>query len=193
MLAFLDRLRKETKMVGTTINFFGYFYLAWWNHFFNKVPSYLVRYWVAKYLYGLKIGKSNLHYNIFFLSPWRVRIGDNCNIQIGCFIDGRGGIEIGNNVDVTMGVKILSEQHDIDSPDYDTVMKKVIIRDNVVIGAFSLILPGATINEGAVIGAGSVVVKDVPEYCLAAGNPAIRKRDRKREIRYKLDYKRPFH
>jgi acetyltransferase-like isoleucine patch superfamily enzyme len=72
-------------------------------------------------------------------------------------------------------------------------MKKVVIRDNVVIGAFSLILPGATINEGAVIGAGSVVVKDVPEYCLAAGNPAIKKRDRKREIRYKLDYKRPFH
>jgi acetyltransferase-like isoleucine patch superfamily enzyme len=49
------------------------------------------------------------------------------------------------------------------------------------------------VGEGAVIGAGSVVVKEVAEYTLVAGNPAVKKRDRNRDIRYRLDYERPFH
>lgn len=192
MLLFLDALRKRAG-ISSVINFLGYLYLSLWNHIFNKVPSYIFRYAVAKYLYGLKIGRSNIHYGVFFLSPWRIRIGDNCNIQMNCLIDGRGDVEIGNNVDITMGVKILSEQHDIDSPEYATIKKKVVIRDHAVIGSFALILPGVVVNEGSVIGAGSVVVKDVPEYSLAAGNPAIVKRSRNRVIRYRLNFRRPFH
>jgi len=120
-------------------------------------------------------------------------VGDNVNIQMGCFLDGRGGLSIGNNVDVTPGVRILTEQHDIDSPDYATVKKPVAIHDNVVIGSWALILPGVTVGEGAVIAAGAVVAKSVEPYTLVAGNPAVKKRDRAREIRYRLDYRRPFH
>lgn len=192
MLSFLDEFRKKNRW-GFIINFIGYFYLALWNRIFNKIPSYIFRFLVAKYLYGLKIGRSNIHYNVFFLSPWRIRIGENCNIQMNCFMDGRGGINIGNNIDVTMGVKILSSYHDINSPEYETIRKKVVIEDNVVIGSFALILPGVKINEGGVVGAGSVVIKDVPEYTLVAGNPAEKKRERKKAIKYKLNYRRPFH
>jgi acetyltransferase-like isoleucine patch superfamily enzyme len=192
MFTLLERVR-HTPGIKPLINFVGYGYLALWNHLFNRVPSYAFRYAVAKYLYGLKIGKSNIHMGVTFFSPWKIRVGDNCNIQMDCFLDGRGDLVIGNNVDLTPGVRILTEQHDIDSPDYATVKKPVLIGDHVVVGSWALILPGVKVGEGAVIGAGSVVVKEVAEYTLVAGNPAVKKRDRNRDIRYRLDYERPFH
>ena len=192
MYRFLYNLKEKTRL-GGIIHFIGYFYLALWNHLFNKVPIYWFRYVIVKYLYGLKIGKSTIHYGVTFLSPWGIRIGDNSNIQMGCLIDGRGDVIIGDNVDVGIGVKIFSEQHDIDSPDFTRVKKQVRIHNNSVIGSFALVLPGVTIHEGGVVGAGSVVVKDVPEYCLAAGNPAVRKRDRNKTVSYNVKYRRPFH
>ena len=193
MLLFLDKIRHNAGL-GKLIFFFGYFYLAFWNHLFNKVPSFIFRYYIAKYLYGLKIGKySNIHFGVILFSPWRIKIGDNCNIQMNCLLDGRGDLTIRNNVDITLGVKIFTEQHDINSADYDTVKKAVNIHDNVVIGSYSLILPGVTIHEGAVLAAGSVAPKDIPEYVMAAGNPAIVKRKRNKNIKYKLNFRRPFH
>ena len=192
MFCWLERVRQGPS-VGRVVNFFGYAYLALWNHLLGRVPLYWFRHLCARYMYGLKLGRSNLHRSVFFLSPWNVRVGDNVNIQMNCFLDGRGGLEIGNNVDLTPGVRILTEQHDIDSPGYDTVKKPVIIHDHVVIGSWALILPGVELGEGAVVGAGSVVTRSVPPYTLVAGNPAVKKRDRKREIGYRLDYQRPFH
>ena len=146
MFKYLEKIRKSPGP-GRLINFFGYLYLSLWNHIFNKIPSYFLRYYIAKYLYGLKIGKSNIHMGVFFFSPWRISIGDNCNIQMDCVLDGRGEIEIGNNVDITFGVRILTEQHDINDPEYSTQMKKVVIDDNVIAGAYSLIMPGVHLNE----------------------------------------------
>lgn len=192
MFQFLDRVRKNPA-AKDAINFAGYFYLALWNHCFGKVPLYWFRHLVARRLYGLKMGRSNLHRAVTMLSPWLIRVGDNVNIQMDCFLDGRGGLTIGNNVDITPGVKILTEQHDIDSPDYATVKKAVVIQDNVVIGSWALILPGVTIGEGAVVASGAVVAKSVEPWTMVAGNPAVKKRERSRDVRYKLDYRRPFH
>lgn len=192
MFRTLERAR-EHPAAKDLINFVGYFYLALWNHLFAKVPLYWFRHLVVRRLYGMRMGRSNLHGGVFLLSPWNIRVGDNVNIQMNCFLDGRGGIEIGNNVDLTPGVRILTEGHDIDSPDYDTVKAGVVIHDNVVIGSWALIMPGVTLGEGAVVGAGSVVTKSVEPFTMVAGNPAVPKRPRKREIRYRLDYRRPFH
>jgi acetyltransferase-like isoleucine patch superfamily enzyme len=192
MFQLLDRIRRHQAAKGV-VNFVGYFYLALWNHLFGRVPLYWFRHLVVRRLYGLKMGRSNLHRAVTLLSPWLIRIGDNVNIQMECFLDGRGGLTIGNNVDITPGVRILTEQHDIDSQDYATVKKAVIIEDNVVIGSWAIILPGVTVGEGAVIAAGAVIVKNVDPYTMVAGNPAVKKRDRAREIGYTLDYRRPFH
>jgi acetyltransferase-like isoleucine patch superfamily enzyme len=192
MFLLLDRIRRNPA-ARRTVDFLGYFYLALWNHLFGRVPLYWFRHLVVRRLYGLRMGRSNLHRAVTLLSPWLIRVGDNVNVQMGCFLDGRGGITIGNNVDVTPGVRILTEQHDIDSPDYATVKKSVVIHDNVVIGSWALILPGVTVGEGAVVAAGAVVTKSVEPYTMVAGNPAVKKRDRARDIRYRLDYRRPFH
>nr|WP_242011743.1 acyltransferase [Acetobacter oeni] len=180
-------------MIGSTINIAGYGYLALWNRFFTYFPSYAARRLVIRYLYGMHIGRSNIHSGVRILSPWNITIGDNVNIQLDCFLDGRGGIHIGNNVDMTTGVKIFTQQHDIQSPDYETVTRGVSIGDNAVIGSYAIILPGASIGEGAVLAAGSVATRPVPEYEMHAGNPALFKRQRARKIDYRLNYRRPFH
>ena len=108
-----------------------------------------------------------------------IRIGDYVHIQPGCLLAGGGGIDIGEGTIIAHEVQILTQNHNYDSEDlqylpYDTrqISKKVEIGDYVWIGARATILPGVTIGNGAVIGAGSVVTRDIPEMAVAGGNPA---------------------
>jgi acetyltransferase-like isoleucine patch superfamily enzyme len=112
-------------------------------------------------------------------------IGDHSWIGQGCFFHSAGGIEIGRAVGIGPMVKIITSQHrptesDIDIPVLfsPTEAKKVILKDGCDIGVGSVILPGVTIGEGAIIGAGAVLTKDVPNYEIWAGVPArfMRKR-----------------
>ena len=75
-------------------------------------------------------------------------------------------------------VLISSENHginpesDIPYMDQDLIVGDVVIKDGVWIGQNVCILPGVTIGEKAIVGAGSVVTKSIPDYCIAVGNPA---------------------
>lgn len=104
-------------------------------------------------------------------------IGDNSWIGQMCFFHSAGNIEIGKAVGIGPGVKIISSSHTDHQPDDALILqpllfKPVIIGDGVDIGVNATILPGVKIGEGAIIGAGSVVTKNIPEYAVVAGNPA---------------------
>lgn len=174
-------------------NFLRYLYVFFWNSFFCYLPSYSIRYFLLKYIYRAKLGQCTIHKGVKFFSPWKLEVGDGSNIQQGGFLDCRGGIVIGSNVDITLGVRILSQYHDIDSPSYATKSATVSIRDYSIIGSYALILPGVEIAEGGVIGAGSVVVTNTNSFSLYAGNPAVFKRSRATLFKYTPYYKRPFH
>lgn len=189
----LDALRKAGKF-KILIEFFGCLYLATWNWFFSYVPSYSLRRFVLRRVFRVRMGCNvYVHMGVKFLKPWGVVIGNDVNIQLGCFIDGRGGLVICDNVDITIGVKILTQQHDLQDSKYTTVSRAVYINSNCVIGSFALLMPGVTIGEGAVVGAGSVVSRSIPEWSIAVGNPCLVKRQRNREIDYKVGYLRFFH
>ena len=104
-----------------------------------------------------------------------VKIGNNCNIQEVNFGSEPYLIEIGNHVQITNGTRIFThggawvyrEEH----PDLD-YFGRVIIRDNVYIGNNSMIMPGVTIGNDVIIGAGSVITKSIPDGKIVAGNPA---------------------
>ena len=103
-------------------------------------------------------------------------IGDNSGIGISCEIN--GPVTIGNNVMMGPEVVIYTSGHKFDRTDIpmmeqgSTDIEPVTIGDDVWIGRRAIIMPGVKIGTGSVIGAGAVVTKDVPEYCVVGGVPA---------------------
>ncbi len=117
------------------------------------------------------------NYNIS--SKDKVFIGDNVWIGENFFAKGEGGIEIGSGCILSRNVEIWTSNHNYNSQDLYTIpydkrmiLKSVKIKENVWVGTHVLFLPGVTVGEGAVVGAGSVVANDVPDYAVVGGNPA---------------------
>lgn len=102
------------------------------------------------------------------------RIGKGCMIQQGCVFFDRGGITIGDNVQIAPKVNLVTLNHDLSAGGNRkaTYCKPIVIEDNVWIGIDATILPGVTLGRNCVVAAGSVVTKDVPANVIVAGNPA---------------------
>ena len=107
-------------------------------------------------------------------------IGEYSNLK-DAYIDSSGGVQIGRNVASGINLTIFSHNHDYENSEIipcgyggeiDNIYKKVIINDFVWIGANVSILPGVCLGKGSIIGMGSVVTKDVPEFAVVGGNPA---------------------
>lgn len=103
----------------------------------------------------------------------KIRIGDNSFINHQTMI--REDVEIGKNVSIAYRVLIISDSHIIGNANRRAARKyskKITIENGVWIGANAIILPGVTIGEGTIIGAGSVVTKDCSSNSLYVGTPA---------------------
>ncbi|XCN73779.1 MAG: acyltransferase [Candidatus Electrothrix aestuarii] len=103
-------------------------------------------------------------------------LGNNVNFN-GMSITGRGRVEIGDNFHSGPDCLIISQIHNYDDGQavpYDAtyLSKPVLIKDNVWIGSRVIILGEVTIGEGAIIQAGSVVCRDIPDFAVAGGHPA---------------------
>lgn len=102
-------------------------------------------------------------------------LGSGSGLGINCFV--HGPLHIGDNVMMGPNVTILTHSHCIDRIDIPmgqqgSIEKSVTVGDDVWIGMRVIILPGINIGNGAVIGAGAVVTKDVPDYAIVGGVPA---------------------
>ena len=98
-------------------------------------------------------------------------IGKNCYINANLLAMARGGITIGDNVQIAANVQLLSNNHD----PYDRQIltcKPIMIGDGAWIGAGASIMSGVTIGKYAIVGAASVVTHDVPDYGVVVGSPA---------------------
>lgn len=102
-----------------------------------------------------------------------IKMGKNVFINSGCCFQDQGGIEIGNEVLIGQQVVIATINHDFNSEERSNMsLEPVKIGNRVWIGAHATILPGVTIGSGAIIAAGAVVTKDVPENTVVGGVPA---------------------
>lgn len=132
-----------------------------------------------------------------------VKLGEGCNIEKDVFLDSSFPwlIELGNNVTIAPRTYILA--HDGSTKKHLGYSKigRVVIEDNVFIGANCTILPNITIGKNSIVAAGSVVTKNVPENCVVGGNPArvitstdkyIKKHEDnlKRNVKYDNNWKR---
>lgn len=118
----------------------------------------------------------NIEYGAFFGRGDQVHLGERSGIGINCRL--HGPVRIGDGVMMGPEVLVYTDGHRFDDVRRPMVEqghrapREVVIEDDVWIGARSIILPGVRIGRGSVVGAGSVVTKDVPECCVVAGNPA---------------------
>lgn len=110
--------------------------------------------------------------------PWNLRIGKNSSIADFALVRASTNIEIGANVCISEGVRVLTASHDVSSPYFNLKRSPVVIKDFVWIAMGAIVLPGVIIGEGAVVAAGAVVTKDVEPWTVVGGNPArfIKKR-----------------
>ena len=129
-------------------------------------------------LSGAKIGNRVVFYpRLWIISGRNLRLGDDVDLATGVLITTDGGVTIGARTLIGYRSQILSSNHVV-PPDKGQIFgsghvkSAVSIGKDVWIGANCIILPGITIGEGAVIGAGSVVTKNVKPYVISAGNPA---------------------
>jgi len=124
-------------------------------------------------------------------------LGDNNNFN-GMKIRGKGSVTIGNNFHSGSDCEIITQNHNYDNgeaiPYDDTyIYRKVCIEDNVWLGSRVIILPGVTIEEGAIIQAGSTVTDDIPKGTIAGGHPAEVFEKRDMQHYEKLKSKGKFH
>lgn len=156
------------------------------------IPCHLLRRLVCK-LFMKEFGWSSAIYrNVDIRTPIKISIGKNTIINKKCVIDGRGGLIIGDNVDIAQETNIWTEQHNYNSPDYLSVCKPVYIDDYVWLASRVTVLPGVTIGRGAVVACGAIVTKDVPPLAIVAGVPAKVIGHREDVLSYKLGGRRDW-
>jgi acetyltransferase-like isoleucine patch superfamily enzyme len=131
-------------------------------------------------------------YPVTFCGGAEIRAPKNITIQaytiIGnnVILDGRAGITIGSKVNLSSEVAIWTVQHDPQAADFGIKSGKVVVEDYAWLSFRSVVLPGVTIGEGAVVAACAVVTKDVEPYTIVAGIPAKKIGERNRDLNYTL-------
>lgn len=164
-----------------------YFWLFIYNFFLKHLPAtdngYPVsmimrkmRSSVGKYLFDRCGMNINIEKGADFGSGKGISLGSNSGLGINCKV--RGPLEIGDNVMMGPDVVIMTNSHNfkrIDIPmniQGSAAPKKVVIGNDVWIGTRVIILPGVEIGDGAIIGAGAVVTKNIPSMAVVGGCPA---------------------
>jgi len=130
-------------------------------------------------LFGAKIGRaSRIYSSAVIYMPWNLTMGDFSAIGENALIYNLGHVTIGDNVNVSHRSHLCAGTHDYTDPLIPLLKPPIILEDNVWVCAEAFIGPGITVSAGAVVGAGSVVCKNVDSWTVVGGNPAkfIKKR-----------------
>jgi acetyltransferase-like isoleucine patch superfamily enzyme len=173
----------------TSRSFIGGLAAFSYNSLIGRIPVCAVRSSFLKlYLAELGTGTS-VQSGCRFLNGRKVHFGKRNVINFGCLFDGRKfHIRTGDDVSIGPEASILTLGHDPQSPDFADRGGDVIIGNRVWIAYRAIILPGITIGDGAVVGAGTVVTKNVEPYAIVAGNPARKIGERNKDLKYELNF-----
>lgn len=196
-------LRQARHLLSTTLRYAlndlhlmdyprAFFYQFVINDCLPAIPFWNIRRLVLRRA-RMKIGKGSfLMKRCYIMEPGRISIGAHSHINRGCLLDGRGGLTIGDSVSVSHQVSIVTGSHDKDASDFREKDRPIAIGDYAWIGANATILQDVSIGKGAIVCAGAVVVKDVPEYAIVGGVPAKVIGSRRKDLDYECKWITPF-
>lgn len=122
--------------------------------------------------FGAKIGNCLIYRSVDIFAPWNLSVGDDACIGPRVSLYNKDEISIGKSTVVSQDAYICTASHDISSPVMATKNGPIRIGDCAWVAAKSIVIPNVCIGDGAVVGIGSVVVKDVEPWTVVGGNPA---------------------
>ena len=165
--------------------------LLFLNYFICNIPSWYIRRFLYKTL-GMKIGKgSRINMKCTVLNPKGITIGDRTIINEYCYLDGRGGLTIGDDSSISVYSMLITGSHSKSSPTFAYRPGEVVIGSNVWLGSRAIVLDNSTIEDKAIISAGSVFKGTAESNYVYVGNPATKMKCRNLDVSYKQDY-HPF-
>lgn len=133
---------------------------------FHSWRNFLLR------LFGASVGRgAHIYPKVNIWAPWNLKIGDEAGVGDRVILYSQGQISIGSRAVVSQGAHLCAGTHDYNNPCFPVVTKPITIGSNVWIAAEVFIHPGVEIGEGAVIGARSVVIADMPQWMVCSGFP----------------------
>lgn len=157
--------------------FFASVPVRWMIIFCDKMPRKMLWLWSHARLAALipNQGKGCVcHWNTEIKYPERIILGERVVIGLNVALGGAGGISLGNHVRLSRDVIIETAglEFRAGKPPYSHIHAPICLEDGVWVGARAIILGGVTVGRNAVVAAGSIVTKDVPQGAIVAGNPA---------------------
>ena len=133
--------------------------------------------------FGARVGKRvHVYPGARIWAPWNLELDDASAIANGAILYTQGKIIIGRNAVVSQGAHLCAGTHDYNHPDFPLITEPIYIGEHAWIAAEVFIHAGITIGKGCVIGARSVVTKDMPDWMVCSGHPCKPLKQRK----YKL-------
>lgn len=131
-------------------------------------------------LFGAKVGRgAHIYPGVRIWAPWNLEVGTEAGIADGVIIYCQGKISIGQRAVISQGAHLCAGTHDFESYGFPLVVKPISVGDLAWIAAEAFVHPGVDIGEGAVVGARSVVLKNMPAWMVCAGHPCMPIRERK--------------
>ena len=166
---------------------------ALFNVVVTHIPSHTIRLATLR-AWGAQIGaRSTIGRGTTIIDIDGLRVGEGCSIGFRCMLDARGGIRIADDVTIASDTHIITGRHEVHSDSFAAVFAPVVIGDHVWIASRSTIVDGVTIGRGAVVGACTLVRKDVAEMEIVAGVPARSLGTRTSSLNYTAAYRRKFY
>lgn len=147
-----------------------------WLLFFRPTPRGIFNGWrlFLLRLFGARIGRgSKVAASCFVWAPWNLEMGEFSVLGDGVDCYTMDKIRIGSKVAVSQRCFLCSGSHDITSLRRPLITRPITIGDHCWIAAESMVMPGVNIAEGSVIGARSLVTKDMPAWSVCAGHPCV--------------------
>ncbi|MCH6234041.1 WcaF family extracellular polysaccharide biosynthesis acetyltransferase [Cognataquiflexum rubidum] len=138
---------------------------------FTPNPLHSWRSFVLR-MFGAKVGKGvHVYPSVKIWAPWNMEFGDHCGIGNGAILYSQGKIHIGQRAVISQGSHLCAGTHDFTKTGFPLITKPIYIGDQAWLAAETFMHPGVTVGEGAVIGARSVVTKDMPAWMVCSGFP----------------------
>ncbi len=142
-------------------------------NFLLRLPGHAFRIFILRYLCRWEVGlDTSVERGVIVTTKGGVTVGRQCLIHRGAIMDGRGKLTIGDLVNIGPDVACLSADHDPDSGHFAGRLRPVVIESRSWLATRAMVLPGAIVHEGVVVGAGSVVTGDIAAWTVVAGSPA---------------------